>query len=175
MIARPAALFLGLGLAAIAPNFAAAATLEHRALGRNENFVASLNTRLIAQQQSAIFVYGTSPVAQQLGQDYMVLQVNPNNRVQGVLYQMNSEYACFSGTIHDGKLDLAMIDPYEQVAYDYQLNYETRGYVANSGDRPTAQMIPAGFQPINVPSDLDYALLRECVTAQPQGKAMLNI
>ncbi|MEB3225064.1 MAG: hypothetical protein VKJ86_04595 [Synechococcus sp.] len=171
-IARPAALILGLGLAAIAPSFTPAATLEHRALGRQENFFASLNTRLIAQQQSAIFVYGTSPVAQQLGQDYMVLQIEPDNGVQGVFYQVNSEYACFSGTIRNGKLDLAVVDPYEQVAYDYQLDYEARGYVANGGDRPVLQVIPAGFQPINVPSELDYALLKECVTTQPQEKAM---
>lgn len=113
-VARPVALLLGLGLTAIAPNLAQGATLEHRALSRSENFFASLNTRLIAQQQSAVFVYGTSPVAQQLGQDYMVLQVNDNNRVQGVFYQVNSEYACFSGAINNGKLDLAVLDPYEQ-------------------------------------------------------------
>ncbi|ANV88106.1 hypothetical protein [Picosynechococcus sp. PCC 7117] len=174
-VARPVALLLGLGLTAITPNLAQGATLEHRALSRSENFFASLNTRLIAQQQSAVFVYGTSPVAQQLGQDYMVLQVNDNNRVQGVFYQVNSEYACFSGAINNGKLDLAVLDPYEQVAYDYQLDYVAKGFVAAGGDRPTLQMVPAGFQPINVPSELDYALLKECADFQTPTKAVVDI
>lgn len=168
-IARPAALLLGLGLAAIAPNFAPAASLEYRTAAQGEAMNPPLDPQLVAQQQSNvnnIFVYGTSPIAQQLGQDYMVLQIEPDDQVRGLFYQVHSEYACFSGTIRDGKLDLAVVDPYEQVAYAYTLDYEAKGYIANGGDRPVLQLIPAGFQPINVPSELDYALLQECA-AQP--------
>ncbi len=171
---RPAALLLGLGLTAIAPTPNFAAPLEHPHISSRESSADSLNIRLIAQQQSAIFVYGTSPIAQQWGQDYMVLQVDFDNHVQGAFYQVDSEYACFSGEIHNGKLDLAVIDPYEQVAYAYQLDYTAQGYLANGGDRPVLQFIPEGFQPINVPSELDYALLQECGGTIPQTKAMVE-
>jgi hypothetical protein len=139
---------LSLGLVAIAPTFAVAEAVD-------------LDT-------TATHLYGTSPTADQIGQDYMILRFTDTNQVEGGVYQINSEFACFSGEVAQGKLNLAVIDPYEQIAYDYQLNYQASQPIAASGDRLTTEFVPEGYYAIPSPSDLAMEVLSACMDEVPQ-------
>lgn len=155
-------LVLGLGLTAIAPNVALAdplamAFLPH--VGHKENVMATPTAQATTAQ---LYLFGTTPQAGQLGHEYMVLQITKDQHVQGVFYQINSEFACFAGEMSAGKLTLAVQDPYEQVAYDYQLDYQTAGQVADGGDRLNVGFVPDGFFAIANPSQLDHDLLARC-------------
>lgn len=144
IVATHITLLLGLSIAAASPNAALA-----QDAGTN-----------------ATYLFGTSPNPEQIGHDYMVIQLLEENQVQGAFYQINSEFACFSGEIAGGALKLAVVDPYEQVAYDYQIDYQP-SLVAESGDRPTTEFIPTGFHAISSLGELDEAILDQCVTDVP--------
>jgi len=144
IVATHITLLLGLSIAAASPNAALA-----QETGTN-----------------ATYLYGTSPNPEQIGHDYMVIQLLEEDQVKGAFYQINSEFACFSGEIAEGALKLAVVDPYEQVAYDYQINYQP-SLVAESGDRPTTEFIPQGFHAISILGEIDKAILDQCVTNVP--------
>lgn len=141
-------LLLGLSIAAVSPNAALAQAQD--------------------TATNATYLYGTTPAPEQIGHDYMVIQLLKENQVQGAFYQINSEFACFSGEIAEGALKLAVVDPYEQVAYDYQIAYQpTTTMVADNGDRPTTEFIPEGFHAIGSLGELDHSILEQCVTDAP--------
>lgn len=140
-------MLLGMGLVAIAPMVAWAVPGEESLTP-----TASNNT----------YLYGSAPIADQLGEEYMVLQIEEDQNVQGVFYQIQSEFACFSGKIAQGKLSLAVVDPYEQIAYDYQMDYRETELIANAGDRPITQFVPEGFQAISGLTELARQLLAAC-------------
>ncbi|NJN74663.1 MAG: hypothetical protein HC799_18665 [Limnothrix sp. RL_2_0] len=128
--------------------------------------IVSPSAVLAQDTATTTYLYGTTSTPEQIGHDYMVIQLLEENQVQGAFYQINSEFACFSGEIAEGALKLAVVDPYEQVAYDYEMNYQST-LVADNGDRPTTEFIPAGFQAINSLGELDRAILEQCVTDVP--------
>lgn len=175
LVKKNAGLLLGLGLAAIAPNMALAAPLESSFLPHLSNGAPVTQTLEIANSPAMVFLYGTAPEAQQLGQEYMVISLAENNQVQGVFYQMNSEFACFKGEMKQGKLELAVMDPYEQVAYDYQLDYKAAGQVAETGDRLNVQFMPEGFHAIQTLSELDHELLQQCRQQSRANNASIQI
>ncbi|MGB2924250.1 MAG: hypothetical protein WBB82_03030 [Limnothrix sp.] len=143
------AVIVGLGIATVAP----------------VNAVSAQETAV----ERGTFLYGTSPEPKQIGHDYMVLRVVAENQVEGVLYQMNSEFACFTGNVAQGGLDLAVVDPFEPgTTYSYQLPYPSV-LVADSGDRPTTTFVPEGYHAVGSLSELDQDLLAQCATL-PSGR-----
>ena len=136
---------LGLGLVAIAPGMAAAMPTD------------SVNT----------YLFGTTPEAGQLGHDYMVMRMDEAEQIQGAMYQVNSEYACFSGEMSQGKMDLAIIDPYEQIAYSYIIDYSETSTIASQGGELETQFVPDGFYLIEMVSALANNILADCVTEAP--------
>ena len=136
---------LGLGLVAIAPSLVAAMPTD----GANIHF------------------FGTTPEPGQMGHDYMIVQVDEENQLQGAVYGINSEYACFSGEMGQGKMNLAIVDPYEQVAYDYAMDYSESAVVASDSDELENQFVPDGFYLIDMVSALANTVLADCVTEAP--------
>ncbi len=88
--------------------------------------VSTINTNLVSAQNSpqlttsakatkgssgdvptadGVYLYGQSPVPNQIGQEYTVFEIN-QGRVLGVLYMPNAEYSCFDGTYKSGQLAL---------------------------------------------------------------------
>ncbi|AFY36591.1 hypothetical protein Lepto7376_0143 [[Leptolyngbya] sp. PCC 7376] len=108
------------------------------------------------------YLFGTTPEAGQIGHDYIVMQKGEGDNIQGAFYQINSEYACFSGEVAEGKLNLAVIDPYEEVAYDYQMDYTDSALIANSEEQTQTQIVPEGFHLIDIVTDLASTILAQC-------------
>lgn len=87
-------------------------------------------------QKDGVYLYGQSPAPQQIGQEYIVVEIN-KGRAVGAFYLPNSEFNCFNGTIEAGKLALLLANGPETEAYPEELanNTDTQQVVAALGDR----------------------------------------
>ena len=83
-----------------------------------------------------VYLYGQSPEPQQIGHEYIIIEVNKGKAV-GAFYLPNSEFNCFNGTIEAGKLALLLANGPETEAYPEELgnNTDTQQVVAALGDR----------------------------------------
>lgn len=86
-------------------------------------------------QKDGVYLYGQSPQPQQIGQEYIVIEVN-KGRAVGAVYLPQSEFNCFNGTIEAGKLALLLANGPETEAYPDTLgNNNDARQVAAVGDR----------------------------------------
>lgn len=67
-------------------------------------------------EKDGIYLYGQSPQPQQVGQEYIVIEVN-RGKVVGAFYLPHSEFNCFNGTITAGELALLLANGPESEAY----------------------------------------------------------
>lgn len=58
-------------------------------------------------EKDGVYLYGQSPQPDQLGQEYMVFEVE-QGKVVGALYLPHSEFSCFQGTLNSGKLAMVV-------------------------------------------------------------------
>lgn len=85
-------------------------------------------------QKDGVYLYGQSPEPQQIGQEYIVIEVNKGKAV-GAFYLPNSEFNCFNGTIEAGKLALLLANGPETEAYPDLGSNTNYPQVAAVGDR----------------------------------------
>ncbi len=86
-------------------------------------------------QKDGVYLYGQSPKPQQIGHEYIVIEVN-KGRAVGAFYLPNSEFNCFNGTLEAGKLALLLANGPETEAYPEDLsNNADAPQVAALGDR----------------------------------------
>jgi hypothetical protein len=107
------ALMACLGLSIVLPGAIATQTLSASA----EASSSSANRPVLAD---GIYLFGESPSRDQIGATYAVLSVQ-NNQVEGAFYQPMSSFDCFSGQVLPNRLDVSVVNSYEQVAYPYQV------------------------------------------------------
>ena len=108
-----------------------------------------------------IYFYGQSPKANQLGQDYIVLQVK-QGRVKGVVYQLRSEYSCFMGQVAGNQLQLMVQDPYENESSPYAIALLPPTPVAGSLPKVNRPNL-AGYHFIQSLGSLEKQLLQNCL------------
>ncbi|MEM7066677.1 MAG: hypothetical protein AAF572_26370, partial [Cyanobacteria bacterium P01_B01_bin.77] len=99
-----------------------------------------------------IYLYGEQATADQLGSTYMVFEVT-GSRAIGAFYMPSSSFDCFSGDISATRLDLNVIDSYEQTTHPYSLAAQI-GPTLTAG-QANADFNINGFTPINEISELD--------------------
>ena len=86
-------------------------------------------------QKDGVYLYGQSPEPQQIGQEYIVIEVSKGKAV-GAFYLPSSEFNCFNGTIEAGKLALLLANGPETEAYPDTIGSNTEEeQVAIVGDR----------------------------------------
>lgn len=87
-------------------------------------------------QKDGVYLYGQSAEPQQIGQEYIVIEID-RGKVVGALYLPNSEFNCFNGTIEAGKLALLLANGPETEVYpdDFANNTESERQLAAIGDR----------------------------------------
>ncbi len=108
-----------------------------------------------------VYFYGQSPRANQLGQDYMVLQVKQGT-VKGVVYQLRSEYSCFTGKVAGNQLQLMVQDPYENETSPYAIALLPPTPIAGSLPKKTVPNL-AGYYVIPQLGSLEQKLLQACL------------
>lgn len=110
-----------------------------------------------------VYLYGQQPTASQLGSIYMVFEVI-GNRAVGAFYMPSSSFDCFNGAVSSTRLDLNVIDSYEQTSHPYSLAVEptlTAGQVS-------AEFNISGFTPVSNLSETDEHILETCQTVQSE-------
>ncbi|NJO70734.1 MAG: hypothetical protein HC825_01505 [Oscillatoriales cyanobacterium RM1_1_9] len=132
-------------------------------------FPISLEIPAIAQStapagflQEGIYLYGESPVPNQVGQAYMIFEVT-SDRVIGAFYMLNSSFDCFSGKPQGNQLTLTIVDSYTQESHSYGIAIHHSAMVAahqGSGTEPGITL--EGFHPIASISDNDHRILATC-------------
>jgi hypothetical protein len=108
-----------------------------------------------------MYLYGQSPEPEQLGQEYVVFQVQ-QNKVVGAVYMPQSEFSCFSGTIDARQMNLSIRDPYDNSVYDYAIALQDSAPVASEGQLPRAVGLE-GYHQIYKLSDNDRSILNRCL------------
>ncbi|MEM8639158.1 MAG: hypothetical protein AAGG51_10135 [Cyanobacteria bacterium P01_G01_bin.54] len=74
-------------------------------------------------QANGLHFYGQATEANQLGSDYLLYEVQ-GEQVTGVIFQPQSEYACFQGNVTTDALELAIADPFDGTVYPYTIAFE---------------------------------------------------
>ncbi|MBE9067939.1 hypothetical protein IQ260_14895 [Leptolyngbya cf. ectocarpi LEGE 11479] len=108
-----------------------------------------------------VYLYGEQSTAAQLGSTYMVFEVT-GSRAIGAFYMPSSSFDCFSGDISATRLNLNVIDSYEQTTHPYSLAAQT-GPTLTAG-QASAEFNINGFTSINEISELDEQILETCQT-----------
>lgn len=119
------------------------------------------------------YLYGQSPVAEQVGQEYLVFEAR-QGKVIGAVYLPNSEFSCFYGTLDSKQLDLTVVNPYDQTAYSHTIARIQPAQIAAAGGQinlentydsltypHTIQL--EGYQPISEISTNDQQILSVCL------------
>ncbi len=110
-----------------------------------------------------VYLYGEAPVAAQPGSIYMVFEVT-GRRTVGAFYMPSSSFDCFHGDISSTRLDLTVIDSYEQTSHPYSLAVQTQPILA--AGQAGAEFSISGFSHIEALSELDEHILQTCQTVQ---------
>lgn len=108
-----------------------------------------------------VYLYGQQPVAAQPGSVYMVFEVTGRQTV-GAFYMPSSSFDCFYGNISPTRLELTVIDSYEQTSHPYSIAAQSQPTLA--AGEAGAEWSISGFTPIDTLSELDENLLATCQT-----------
>ena len=110
-----------------------------------------------------VYLYGQQATASQLGSIYMVFEVI-GNRAVGAFYMPSSSFDCFNGAVSSTRLDLNVIDSYEQTSHPYSLAVEP----TLTAGQPGAEFNINGFTPVSNLSETDEHILETCQTVQAE-------
>ena len=108
-----------------------------------------------------VYLYGQQPVAAQPGSIYMVFEVI-GRRTVGAFYMPSSSFDCFYGDISSTRLDLTVIDSYEQTPHPYSLAVQAQPTLA--AGQAGAEFTISGFTQLSSLSGLDESILETCQT-----------
>ncbi len=121
-------------------------------------------------QKDGIYLYGQSPQPQQIGQEYIVIEVN-KGRAVGAFYLPHSEFNCFNGTIEAGKLALLLANGPESEAYPENLGSNTDApQVAAVGDRSWGEN---GSNELTTPYSVALQNYHQLPNVSPSDKEIL--
>ena len=125
--------------------------------------VALADSESNAPLADGVYLYGQSPEAAQLGSTYMVFEVTGRQAV-GAFYMPSSSFDCFAGNISSTRLDLTVINSYDQASHPYSLAVQAQPILA-AGQAGTEFSIN-GFTRLEALSELDEQILETCQTGQ---------
>ncbi|MEM8611821.1 MAG: hypothetical protein AAGF93_07365 [Cyanobacteria bacterium P01_H01_bin.105] len=127
---------------------------------------ALANPSFVAPLADGVYRYTERPSEQsaaQLGSVHMVFEVT-GGRTVGAFYMPSSSFDCFYGDISSTRLDLTVIDSYEQTKHPYAIAVQAQSTLAagNAG----AEFSISGFTPAADLSELDENILETCQAVQ---------
>ncbi len=112
--------------------------------------------------QDGVYLYGQSAEVDQLGQAYMVFEVQQEQLV-GAFYMPRSSFDCFSGLVEGNQLALNIIDSYTQTSHQYAIRYFQSATLATVSTMGATQQISLeGFHQIQPVRDNDRRMLNIC-------------
>lgn len=124
--------------------------------------VSAQSTPLAAGQ----YLYGQTAQANVPGSTYILFQIR-QDQIVGAFYQPSSSFDCFHGTVASNKLDLAVVDSYEQTSHPYQLALVTDQAPIAAAQEVAVPVQIEGFQPVATSTANDQAILNTCLADHP--------
>ncbi|WP_107669217.1 hypothetical protein [Cyanothece sp. BG0011] len=125
--------------------------------GNQKELVTQTVTR--NQLPNGTYLYGSSPQADEIGQEYMVFQVH-QGEIKGALYMPHSEFNCFTGTFEGNQMRMSVVDPYDGTHHDYSVALQVPSTVASNGQWPHVGL--QGFYRLDEISLSDQKILDTC-------------
>lgn len=125
--------------------------------------LALANSTSNSPMADGIYLYGEQSIAAQLGSAYMVFEVI-GQRAVGGFYMPSSSFDCFSGDISASRLDLNVIDSYDQSIHPYSLAVQTQPTLVAGQAAPEFEI--QGFTAIETLSKVDEHVLATCQAVQ---------
>ncbi len=110
---------------------------------------------------TGIYLYGEQIERDRPNTTYLLLAVNPDT-LSGVVYQLNSDYNCFTATAHPDHLALSMMDRHSGESFIYSIARSQTAVLASTRPSLERQLNLVGFHPIEAVHDSDRALLASC-------------
>jgi hypothetical protein len=107
-----------------------------------------------------VYLYGQSPQAEQIGQEYVLFKVQ-QGKVIGAVYMPRSEFNCFFGSLDARQMNLSIVDPYDNTVYPYAIALQDSSQVASDGKLPRDVGLE-GYHRITKISDNDRRILNTC-------------
>jgi hypothetical protein len=153
-------LALGLGSVHLTPTLASESKIVNHGTGVDNLQLAQRVNRPLPFADG-IYLYGQSPKAEQIGQEYLVFKVQ-QGRVIGAFYMPQSEFSCFYGNLNHQSMDLSIIDPYEQTVYPYSIALQPLTPLAD-GEQTSLKMGLEGYHSLAQVSDNDRRILNICL------------
>jgi hypothetical protein len=132
-----------------------------------ENIIAQ-TTNLPTSLRDGIYLYGSSPQPEEIGEEYLVFQVRSNKAI-GAIYSPRSEFSCFSAAFDSQQMNLAIIDPYAETSYPYAIALAKVGNVA-SVNQISHSLTLQGYKLIPQISDNDQRILNACLDYYQQDR-----
>jgi hypothetical protein len=146
------ALMAFLGLSIVVPGAMATQAMSASA----EASGSSASRQVLAD---GTYLFGESPSRDQIGATYAVLSVQ-SNQVKGAFYQPMSSFDCFSGQVLPDRLDVSVVNSYEQIAYPYEVALTADSALA-AGEAASEYTLQ-GFHRIENLSAQDQEILATC-------------
>ncbi|MEM8779690.1 MAG: hypothetical protein AAGF26_12615 [Cyanobacteria bacterium P01_G01_bin.49] len=129
--------------------------------------VAAETDQFIAQTSTpnstfnnGVYVYGSSPQPEEIGQEYLVFKIE-QGKVEGAIYQPQSEFNCFSGTLNPKRMDIAIVDPYDGNKYPYSIALQNSAPIA--GNPRISEFGLKGYHRLDEISEDDHRILQTCL------------
>ncbi|WP_017307058.1 hypothetical protein [Spirulina subsalsa] len=115
---------------------------------------------VISPWRDGIYHYGQTQNLNQYGATYLVLKVE-QGRVNGALYQLDSEFSCLRGSLDNQRLNLQVQDLETKEFYSYNIPLQNRAEIASEGSLPRVLGLE-GYYPLEQGPDLEIDLLAAC-------------
>jgi hypothetical protein len=106
------------------------------------------------------YLYGQSPQADQIGQEYIVFEVSQGELV-GALYMPHSEFSCFQGEITANQLEMLVDHPYDDTTHSHAIALESTSPIA-SRDGQGQELTIQGYHALEEISANDQRMLATC-------------
>lgn len=112
--------------------------------------------------QDGVYLYGESPQPEQIGQSYLVFEVN-QGQVIGAFYMPRSSFDCFTGVPEGNHLSLKVVESYTQETHAYQIGLNNTAVVATVGGQVSENnLVLEGFHRLPNLSENDTRILNQC-------------
>jgi hypothetical protein len=112
-----------------------------------------------------IYFYGESPVRDEIGKNYLVIEVK-KTQVLGAFYLPSSEFSCTFGKLENKKLALTVIDPYDGSENLVSMLMQKKVETANRSEKIPNLISPQGFYQIQDLTDNERKILDVCKAHQ---------
>ncbi len=157
---RPvASVVLALGFVSI-PKLTTVAIAQTLDDDHPQDIVASRLAPNASSLDSQVYLFGDTPVRDQIGSSYMVMEVRDQTMV-GAIYMPHSSFDCFQGEVEGDRLSLNITNSYDLTTYAYSMDLQSNGAVASA--EPMASLAkPEGYHLIPSVTENDLRLLETC-------------